>query len=300
MVWINKSSVDEFILLGLTSNPQAQLVLFAIFLVFYLITLVGNSLIILITITENSLQTPMYFFLTNLSLIDISYSSTFGPRMLKDLISSRKTILFGECAVQMYIGLSLAYTEFILLPIMAYDRYIAICYPLHYTIIMKRSVCKRLASGAWICGFILPICLVIFIFNLSLCGNNKINHFLCEPPEMLVLACTDLFIIENVIYFLGMIILVTPITCVLVSYAKIIATILKISSSSGRRKTFSTCASHMIVVTLFYGMIMGTYMKPTSVHLPEQDKMMAVVYIVDHKTMCLVGGNDDGIVNSDI
>ncbi|XP_053568934.1 olfactory receptor 1013-like [Bombina bombina] len=280
MVWRINNSVDEFILLGLTSNPQIQLILFPIFSVIYLITLMGNSLIILVTITENSLQTPMYFFLTNLSFIDISYSSAIVPRMLKDLLSLRKTISFGQCAGQMYIGASLAYTEFILLPIMAYDRYIAICYPLYYTTIMNRIVCVRIVFITWVGGFVLPIFLITFVFRLPMCDRNEINHFVCELPEVIVLACTDLFTIQYSIFVLGTMLVMIPVTFILISYMKIIATILKMTSAAGRRKTFSTCASHIIVVTLFYSTIAATYIKPTSIYSQEEDKMIAVVYTV--------------------
>ncbi|KAM4626882.1 olfactory receptor 5V1-like [Discoglossus pictus] len=280
MFWRNQSKVEEFILLGLTRDPETQLLLFPIFALIYFITIVLNSLIIIVTLTENNLQTPMYFFLTNLSLIDISYSSTIVPRMLKDLLSSKKNILYRECVVQMYFGVSLAYTEFILLPIMAYDRYIAICYPLHYTTIMNRSVCIKISFSTWICGFVLSTILVSFVFSLPLCDRNEINHYICEPPEIVVLACTDLFIIQNAIIILSIIFLMIPITFILLSYIKIIATILKISSAAGRRKTFSTCTSHMIVVTLFYGMIMISYIKPASVYSRDEDKLIAVIYTI--------------------
>ncbi|KAM4626881.1 olfactory receptor 10A7-like [Discoglossus pictus] len=272
--------VDEFVLLGLTNDRLTQLLLFPIFSLFYLVTFVGNSLIILVTLTEKCLQTPMYFFLTNLSFIDICYSSTIVPRMLKDLVSQKKTILFGECLGQMYIGLSLAYCECILLPIMAYDRYVAICYPLHYTTIMNKSTCMRLAAFTWICGFLLSIFLVAFIFNLPMCDHNEINHFLCEPPKVLVLVCTDLLIIEYGIFITCIAVLMIPITFILVSYIKIIVTILKMSSTAGRKKTFSTCASHITVVTLFYGMVMVTYVKPASVYSQDEDKIIAIIYTV--------------------
>ncbi|XP_053568927.1 olfactory receptor 2G3-like [Bombina bombina] len=280
MIWRNITSVNEFIFLGLTSNPQIEAIIFPIILAMYIITLLANFFIFVATITESSLHTPMYFFITNLAFIDICYSTTISPRMLKDLMSQNKTISFGECLGQMFIGLSLANAECILLPVMAYDRYMAICYPLHYTSILTRHVCIRLVSGAWICGCVFAIFMVTIIFNLPMCGNNKINHFICEPPEVLALVCVDLVFLQYAIFFLGLILLITPITFVLASYIKIIQTILKISSTAGRKKAFSTCSSHMIVVTLFYGMIMVSYLKPITVYAREQDKMIAFVYTV--------------------
>ncbi|KAM4697819.1 olfactory receptor 5V1-like [Rhinophrynus dorsalis] len=280
MVWRNYSVVTEFILLGLTGDSKTQIILFPTFLLCYFCILTGNALIILITFADKKLQTPMYLFLTNLSLIDICYSTAIIPRMLKDLLSSKKVILYGECVAQMYISLSLASAECILLAIMAYDRYLAICYPLHYTTTMNRYVCIKIAAGTWICGFLLTIFLVAFIFNLPMCENNIVNHFLCEPPEVLLLACTDLLKMEYVIFVIGTIIIMIPITFIPLSYIKIIITILKMTSSAGQRKTFSTCASHIMVVTLFYGMAMITYMKPISKYSPENDKMIAIVYTV--------------------
>ncbi|KAM4626883.1 olfactory receptor 2K2-like [Discoglossus pictus] len=237
-------------------------------------------MIILVTITESNLQTPMYLFLTNLSFIDILYSSTVVPRMLKDLLSKTKTILFEECIGLMYFGLSMGTIECILLPIMAYDRYIAICHPLHYTTIMKRSVCIRLAAGTWICGFFLSSFLIAFIISLPFCNYNEINHFSCEPSQVVILACTDLFMIKTVIFVIGILNLMTPIICILVSYVKIIITMLNMTYSTRLRKMFSTCGSHLIVVTLFYSMAIATYMKPMSIHSWKNDKMIAIVYTV--------------------
>ncbi|XP_075464533.1 olfactory receptor 10A7-like [Ascaphus truei] len=280
MVWENiTSSVSEFILLGLSSHPKTQVALFVIFFVIYLIILLGNSLIIVLTITDTSLQTPMYFFLTNLSFLDICYSSTTVPRMLKDLLSVKKTISFVDCAAQMYISLSLGVTECILLAIMSYDRYIAICYPLHYTTIMNRSGCMRIAVGTWVSGFFISILHVAFTLNLPLCGHNVINHFLCEVPGILSLGCTDTFINEIVIFTLGVIVLMIPVSFIFISYCRIIVILLKMTSS-GRKKAFSTCVSHMMVVTLFYSTAMSMYMKPRSNYSPERDKMVAIFYTI--------------------
>ncbi|XP_066434072.1 putative olfactory receptor 2B8 [Eleutherodactylus coqui] len=270
----------EFVLLGLSSEPRTQLILFISFLVIYVIILVGNSLIIIVTTADNSLQTPMYFFLTNLSFMDICVSSTSVPRMLKDLLSARKTISYAECVAQMYISLSLGECECILLAIMAYDRYIAICYPLHYTTIINRSACIQIAAGTWICGFLLSICHIVLTLNINLCGHNEINHFLCEVPEFLSLGCENILIVESVIYIVGVIILILPFSFICMSYIRIIYSTLKISTLKAQKKAFSTCGSHMMVVTMFYGSAMAVYMKSRSTASPDIDKIITVFYFI--------------------
>uniref|UniRef100_A0A8C5QLK8 G-protein coupled receptors family 1 profile domain-containing protein n=1 Tax=Leptobrachium leishanense TaxID=445787 RepID=A0A8C5QLK8_9ANUR len=263
MCWKNNTVVSEFILLGLSKN---------------IIILIGNILIITVTTTEKSLQTPMYFFLTNLSIMDICVSTTIVPRMLKDLLSEKKVISYVECAAQMYISLSLGECECILLAIMANDRYIAICYPLHYINIINRSVCIKISVGTWLCGFILSISHIALTLHVNLCGHNEINHFICEVPELLSLGCENITFIEFVIFIVGVIILIIPVIFICVSYVEIIVNILKISSSEGQRRAFSTCGSHLIVVTLFYAM--AAYMKPRSFSSPNTDKIVTVFYFI--------------------
>ncbi|XP_063788369.1 olfactory receptor 2G3-like [Pseudophryne corroboree] len=280
MSWKNETAVVEFVLLGLSSEPTTRTILFVAFLLIYVMILVGNFLIITLTLTDNNLQTPMYFFLTNLSLMDICVSSTSVPRMLKDLLSAKRTISYIECAAQMYISLSLGECECILLAIMAYDRYIAICYPLHYTIIINRSVCIKIAVGTWVCGFLLSICHIVLTLNINLCGRNEINHFLCEVPEFLSLGCQNIMIVESVIFIVGVLILIIPVTFICVSYMRIIVSILKISSLTGQNKAFSTCGSHMMVVAMFYGSAMAVYMKSRSTSSPDTDKIITVFYFI--------------------
>ncbi|KAM8934157.1 olfactory receptor 10A7-like [Pelodytes ibericus] len=280
MTWENNTDVVEFILLGLSNDPKIQVILFFILLEVYMIILIGNSVIILATATDVNLQTPMYFFLINLSFLDICYSSTIVPRMLKDFLSVKKVISFAECAAQLYIAHSFGVSECILLAVMAYDRYVAICYPLHYTITMCKSVCIQIASLTWILGFVLSIFDVALTLNVDICGHNKINHFLCEVPEILSLGCENEMIVEFTIFVTGIIILMIPVTFIVLSYIKIIMAILKMSSSAGQQKTFSTCASHMMVVSLFYGSVMATYMKPRSSSKPGTDKLTAVFYLI--------------------
>ncbi|XP_066433407.1 olfactory receptor-like protein OLF3 [Eleutherodactylus coqui] len=278
MFWKNETILREFVLLGLSSDPKTQVALFIVFTSVYTIILIGNFLIIVLVLTDANLHTPMYFFLTNLSFLDLCYSTSTLPRMLKDFLSVNKVIPYGECVAQMYISLSLGVCECALLVVMAYDRYVAICFPLHYTTIMSKMVCVRLAVGTWMCGFLLNIPSVIVTFNLHLCGHNKINHFLCEGPAILSLGCGNLISMELINYILSIILLLTPVTFIVISYVNIILSILKIASSSGRRKAFSTCGSHMMVVAIFYGSAMASYMKPRSSSLPGTDKVISIFY----------------------
>ncbi|XP_063788388.1 olfactory receptor 5V1-like [Pseudophryne corroboree] len=280
MPWNNHTVVTEFILLGLSSEPKTQVILFFIFLLVFIIILIGNISIIILILSNVTLHTPMYFFLGNLSFLDLCYSSTIVPRMLKDLMSEKKTISYAECAAQMYIALALGENECILLVIMAYDRYVAICYPLQYTIIMSKTVCVRLSICTWLCGFLHSIPHVSLTLSVDLCGNNKINHFMCEMPEILSLGCENILFMELIIYVLGVIVLMAPVTFIVTSYVQIILSILKIASSAGQRKAFSTCGSHLIVVTIFYGSAMAAYMKPRSISLPETDKLIAICYFI--------------------
>ncbi|XP_053327950.1 olfactory receptor 5V1-like [Spea bombifrons] len=232
----------------------------------------------MVSITDSSLQTPMYFFITNLSFLDICYSTTAVPRMLKDNLSVKKTISYAECVAQIYVGLFLGQSECILLAVMAYDRYIAICYPLHYTVIISRSVCIKAAACTWICGILLSTSLVVPTCNVGFCSPNEINHFVCEVPEVLALGCGNTAIVEFVIFAVGVIVLMIPITFIILSYIRIILAILKITSFVGRLKVFSTCGSHILVVTLFYGSAIATYMKPRSKSSTNVDKILAVFY----------------------
>ncbi|XP_063788271.1 olfactory receptor 2D2-like [Pseudophryne corroboree] len=280
MSWENNTVVLEFILLGLSSEPMTQVILFYVFLPVYMVILFGNISIITLILSDVCLHTPMYFFLCNLSFLDLCYSSSTVPRMLKDLISGKKTISYAECATQMYLSLSLGATECILLVIMAYDRYVAICYPLHYTTIMSKMVCVRLAIGTWLCGFLLSISHVTLTLNVNLCNNNEINNFFCEVPEILSLGCENILFVEFFIFIAGVIVLMIPLTFIVISYSQIILCIIKIKSSAGQRKAFSTCGSHILVVTMFYGSAMAAYMKPYSRSAAETDKFIAIFYII--------------------
>ncbi|XP_063152469.1 olfactory receptor 2D3-like [Candoia aspera] len=279
-LWGNKSSVSEFILLGFSAKPQMQLFLFALFLILYLMILLGNGLIISLIRIDSRLHIPMYFFLANLSFLDISYSSTTVPQMLLHLLSKRKTISFAGCTAQMYIFLSLGITECVLYAVMAYDRYVAICHPLHYANIMSKSICVKMAAGSWACGFLFAMVHTGFTMRLPYCGPNEINHFFCEVPAVLELACADTHVNEMVDFVLGVILLMTPLSLIVASYIFILGAILRIRSAGGKFKAFSTCTSHITVVTLFYGAAMFTYMRPASSYKPERDKKFSLFYNV--------------------
>ncbi|XP_056427956.1 putative olfactory receptor 2B8 [Hyla sarda] len=273
-------TIEEFILLGLTSQKDIQIVLFVVFLSSYVISLTGNIVIMILSRISCRLHTPMYFFLRNLSFLDIWYTSSIVPEMLIHFLSVRKSISFHGCVAQMFIHLSLGGTECYLLLSMAYDRYVAICAPLHYTNIIHPALCIKMATGSWIGGIVNSIVHTVFALQLPYCGPNVINHFFCEIPSVLELACADTSLNKTVIFFFAMLVVMGPFFLILITYGYIISSILKISTSLGRRKAFSTCASHIIVVSLFYGTIIFMYMRPGSTHVANQDKMATLFYSV--------------------
>ncbi|XP_015978612.2 putative olfactory receptor 2B8 [Rousettus aegyptiacus] len=273
-------TVTEFVFLGLSSQPQMQLILFVMFSFFYLLTVAGNIIIITIIQIEPRLQTPMYFFLTNLSFLDICYISTNVPQMLSNMMGRKKTIPFSSCATQMYFSLSFGMIECVLLGVMAYDRYVAICHPLHYTVMMDRSTCVRLAAVSWSSSFLSSMVINVLTLSLPYCGPNVLNHFFCEVPSILRLACTDTSFIEMVVFIFSIIIVFIPFLLIVVSYARILLSVLRMQSASGRHKALSTCASHLTVVALFYGTAIFMYMRPQSKSSRAGGKIIAVFYTV--------------------
>ncbi|XP_077324829.1 olfactory receptor 2B8-like [Lithobates pipiens] len=279
MTW-NYTKVEEFILLGLTSKPDLQIVLFVIILITYIVALLGNSLIIFISRISLRLHTPMYFFLSNLSFLDLSFTTSVVPKMLINLLSTKNGISFSACFTQMVVYMCLGGSECCLLLAMAYDHYVAICRPLHYTAIMHPCLCIKIASGCWITGFLNSLINMFFALRLSFCGPNVINHFFCEIPSVLELSCTDASLNRTIIFFCAMLVVMGPFFLILITYGYVISNIVKITTSTGRKKAFSTCASHMMVVTLFYGTIIFMYMRPGDTHVANQDKMATVFYSV--------------------
>ncbi|XP_058542549.1 olfactory receptor 2G3-like [Neofelis nebulosa] len=272
-------TVTEFVFLGLSSQPKMQLILFIMFLFFYLLTVVGNIIIITVIQIEPRLQTPMYFFLTNLSFLDICYISTNVPQMLSNMVG-KKTIPFSSCATQMYFSLSFGMIECVLLGVMAYDRYVAICHPLHYTVIMNQSICVQLAAISWSSSFLSSMVINVLTLSLPYCGPNVLNHFFCEVPSVLRLACTDTSFTELVVFIFSIIIVFIPFLLIVVSYAQILLSVLRIRSASGRHKALSTCASHLTVVALFYGTATFMYVRPQSKSSRAGGKIIAVFYTV--------------------
>ncbi|XP_053551876.1 olfactory receptor 5AS1-like, partial [Bombina bombina] len=274
----NQTSPDIFFLIKLTNIPNLQPICFFIFLIMYIITLSGNILLLAVVRVNTQLQTPMYFFLCNLSFIDICFSSSIVPKILVNTLSVDTSISLLGCAFQMYISLVLGTTECLILSVMAYDRYVAICSPLHYNTIMNKKRCIYLAAGSWIVCLINPIIHVFFIFQLPYCKSHHLNHFFCEVPAFFPISCKDTWLNKLLMYISTGIVAMCPFIVIIVSYVYIISTILKIKSSKSRHKTFSTCASHLIVVSLYYSTIMIMYMRPHSSYSPETDNVLSVLY----------------------
>ncbi|XP_056425786.1 putative olfactory receptor 2B8 [Hyla sarda] len=280
MVTGNVSTVVEFILLGLTSRQDLQILLFIVFLICYIVSLIANMLIVVISYISPRLQTPMYYFLRNLSFLDICYTSCVVPQMLVNFLSVKKIISYGGCVTQMSIHMSLGGTECFLLLSMAYDRYMAICNPLHYTNIMHPALCIKMATGSWVGGLINSLINTVYTLQLLFCGPNVVNHFFCEAPTLLELACADTSHNKTVLFFGAIVGAVVPFFIIFFTYVNIISSIMKIRTTTGRRKAFSTCASHVTVVTLFYGTVFFMYLRPGSVHVSNQDKMATLFYSV--------------------
>ncbi|XP_004781585.2 putative olfactory receptor 2B8 [Mustela putorius furo] len=276
----NGSSFTGFILLGFSDQPQLELVLFVVLLIFYLFTLLGNTTIIALSYLDPHLHTPMYFFLSNLSFLDLCYTTSSVPQLLVHLRTEDKSISFGGCVVQLFVFLGLGCTECILLGVMAFDRYAAICKPLQYTVIMHPRLCALMASASWFIGFGNSLAQTVLIFLLPLCGRNKIDHFICEIPALLKLVCVDTTVNESELFFLGVIILLVPVALIIFSYCRIVRAILRIKSSAGQRKAFGTCGSHITVVSLFYGTAIYAYLQPSNNYSQDQGKFVALFYAI--------------------
>ncbi|MEE6514410.1 hypothetical protein FKM82_022479 [Ascaphus truei] len=277
---VNQTRFTDFIILGLSDSADLKAFLFCTLLLIYALTLAGNVAIILVSRMDQSLHKPMYFFLSNLSFLDICYTSTTMPKMLQTLLVARKSISFTGCVTQMYFFLAFVGTECVLLGIMSYDRFVAICNPLRYSVIMSRKVCINLAAVSWFSGLINSVVHTVFTFRLHFCGSNNINYFYCDIPPLLSLSCDDTFINEVLLLSIGVFIGWTPFVCIIVSYIYIIVTIMKIRSTEGRQKAFSTCASHLTVVVLYYGSTIFNYVRPISTYSLGKDRLISVLYSV--------------------
>ncbi|XP_067388377.1 olfactory receptor 2AP1-like [Emydura macquarii macquarii] len=276
----NETSITEFILLGFGTIPELQILLFLLVLVIYIVTVAGNILIILLVVTDQHLHTPMYFFLGNLSCLETCYTSTILPRMLASLLTGDRTISVSGCITQFYFFGFLVSVECSLLSMMSYDRYLAICKPLHYTALMSGRVCLQLAALSWTSGFLATAIVIYLMSQLHFCGPNEIDHFLCDFTPLIKLSCSDTSLITLVTFIFSSIDTLPPFLLMLASYVCIISTILRIPSTSGRKKAFSTCSSHLIVVTIYYGTLMVVYLLPDIETLRDLNKMFSVFYTV--------------------
>ncbi|XP_008152183.2 olfactory receptor 2A12 isoform X1 [Eptesicus fuscus] len=274
----NQTWITEVILLGFQVDPELEVFLFGFFLLFYSLTLMGNGVILGLICLDSRLHTPMYFFLSNLAIIDMSYASSTVPKMLANLVMQKKTISFAPCILQTFLYLAFAVTECMSLVVMSYDRYVAICHPLHYSVIMSWRVCIVLAAASWIFSFLLALVHITLILRLPFCGPQKINHFFCQIMSVLKLACADIRLNQIVLFVGSVFVLVGPLGLVLVSYTRILFAILRIQSGEGRRKAFSTCSSHLCVVGLFFGSAIIMYLAPKSSHSQEQRKILSLFY----------------------
>ncbi|XP_005408269.1 PREDICTED: olfactory receptor-like protein OLF2 [Chinchilla lanigera] len=276
----NCTAFAEFVFLGLSDRKDIQEGLFLFFLLVYGITVIANLGMIVLIKIDPRLHTPMYYFLGNLSFCDVCYSSTVSPKMLADFLSEQKRIPYNLCAIQMYFFGAFADVECLMLAVMAYDRYVAICNPLFYTIAMSRRACTQLVAGAYVIGLVDSVIHTSCTFQLSFCTSNIINHFFCDIPPLLALSCSDTSINEIVMFtFIGCVVGCSIVT-VLLSYGCIITTIFRMNSAAGRRKAFSTCASHLTAVAVFHGTLLFMYFRPSSSYSMDTDKMASVFYTV--------------------
>ncbi|XP_054826018.1 olfactory receptor-like protein OLF1 [Eublepharis macularius] len=276
----NQTTVSEFILAGFTDDPLLRIFLFVVFLTIYIITLLGNIGMIALIRLDTHLQTPMYFFLSNLSFSDLCYSTVIVPKTLVNFLAEKKSISFTGCATQFYFYAVFASVECLLLAAMAYDRYIAICNPLLYSVLMSRKVCIWLVLASYLVGCTNGMIHTNTTFRLPFCSSNIIDHFFCDVPLILKLACSDTMLNHILLFMISSLIGLCSFFIILISYVYILITIRKISSSDGRKKTFSTCASHLMAVSLFYTTILFIYLKPSSSYSVGQDQVAAVFYTV--------------------
>ncbi|XP_036599874.1 olfactory receptor 145-like [Trichosurus vulpecula] len=274
----NASSVTEFILAGLTDQSELQLPLFLLFIGTYVITIVGNVGLIILIWVNSQLHTPMYYFLFNLSFIDLCYSSVFTPKMLMNFVLTENIISYSGCMAQLFFFCFFVVSENYVLTIMAYDRYVAICNPLLYNVTMSNQVCSLLLVGAFIMGFATAMAHTGCMLRLSFCDANIINHYMCDILPVLQLSCTSTYVNELVVFIVVGIDIIVPSVTIFTSYTLILSSILKISSTEGRSKAFSTCSSHIIVITVYFGSASFMYLKPSLSASGDQGKVSSIFY----------------------
>ncbi|KAF7465463.1 hypothetical protein GHT09_004015 [Marmota monax] len=276
----NHTVLSQFLLLGLSEDPDLQPILFGIFLSMYLVTVLGNLLIILAIFCDSHLHTPMYFFLSNLSFVDICFTSTTVPKMLVNIQAQRKDISYTECLTQVYFFMFFAGMDNFLLTVMAYDRFVAICHPLNYMIIMNSHFCVLLVLTCWLIIFCSSLLHILLMKRLSFSVGTEIPHFFCELAQVLKVASSDTLINNIVLLVATALLCVFPVTGILFSYSQIVSSLMKMSSSVGKSKAFSTCGSHLCVVSLFYGTALGVYLSSAVTHSSNKNTVISVMYTV--------------------
>ncbi|XP_012886591.1 PREDICTED: olfactory receptor 2G3-like [Dipodomys ordii] len=281
----NNSTKEGFILVGFSEQPRLEKILFAIVLMSYLLTLVGNTVIILISSIEPKLKTPMYFFLTHLSLVDICFTTSIVPQLLWNLKGPAKTITSLGCAIQLYVSLALGSSECVLLAVMAFDRYAAVCKPLHYATVMNPQLCQALAGVAWLSGVGNALIQGTITLRLPRCGHRWLHHFFCEVPSMIKLACVDIHANEIQLFMASLVLLLLPLALILTSYGYIAKAVIKIKSLQAWQRALGTCGSHLMVVTLFYGSITAVYIQPNSSYARTHGKFISLFYTVMTPTL---------------
>ena len=277
---VNHSSPVDFLLLGFSEHPGLERILFVVVLISYLLTLVGNTLIILLSVLDPRLHSPMYFFLSNLSFLDLCFTTSCVPQMLIHLWGPRKTISFLGCSVQLFIFLFLGTTECVLLTVMAFDRYVAVCQPLHYAAIIHPRLCWQLAAMAWVMGLVQSAVQTPPTLRLPFCPHGQIDDFVCEVPSLIQLSCGDTTYNEIQLAVSSVIFLVMPLTLILISYGAVAQAVLRINSAVAWKKALGTCSSHLIVVTLFYSLVIAVYLQPKNPYAQKRGKFFGLFYAV--------------------
>ncbi|CAO2631231.1 Olfactory receptor 2AJ1 [Lemmus lemmus] len=276
----NHTFSSDFILLGLFSSSQTSQVVFTFIFFIFIITITENALMILLIHRDSRLHTPMYFLLSHLSFMDIMHISNIVPKMIADYLSGSRTISFAGCGFQVFLSLTLLGGECLLLAAMSYDRYVAICHPLRYPVLMSKIMCLKMIIGSWTLGFINALSHTIYVLHIPYCHSRSINHFLCDITALLTLSCSDTLTFEKMIFFCCVIMLIFPVTIIIASYTRVILAVIRMSSAESRHKAFATCSSHLVVVGMYYGAAMFIYMRPSSGRSPNQDKMVSAFYTI--------------------
>ncbi|XP_004463589.1 olfactory receptor 2T2-like [Dasypus novemcinctus] len=278
--WTNQTTGRDFVLLGLFHHIQAPNFLFSIIFLMFLVTLAGNIMMIILIWLDSKLHTPMYFLLSQLSIMDLVYSSTIVPKIITDFLSGKNNISFINCGIQLFLFTTLIGSECLLLAVMAYDRYVAICHPLQYSILLRPTVCVSMVAGSWLGALLNAMVHVIYTLNLPYCTSREIHHFFCEIPALLKIVCADTSHYENGLYISGVVFLLIPLSGIMISYRQILSAVLRLESKFGMRKALATCSSHMIVVSLFYGASIIMYFLPKAYHTAQQDEVVSVFYTI--------------------